>query len=76
MESGEVTSDDGDETCNQQGIYGEDLGVECFFYPLGRIENKHGWCEWGQLAFVLRNWNGAPHTNTETRDVVYLTGGN
>ena len=47
MESGEVTSDDGDETCNQQGIYGEDLGVECFFYPLVRIENKHGWCEWG-----------------------------
>ena len=42
VESGEVTSEDGDETCDQEGIYGEDLGVECFLYPLRRIENKHG----------------------------------
>ena len=45
VESGEVASDDGDEACKQQGIYSEDLGVECLLHPPGRIKNKHGWWE-------------------------------
>ena len=35
MEPCKVTSDDGDETCEQQGVYGEDLRPEGFVYSPG-----------------------------------------
>lgn len=43
MISGEITSGDGDEACEQQRVYGEDLGPERLVHSLRGIEDKHGY---------------------------------